>query len=151
MDDPAIRTREAFTVVGLGYRGTNDDGEISALWERVGEYADEFAALATTDEWYGVCVGVDESDGTVTYVAGVAVDEGATVPDGMESVDVPTNEYAVFSVTLADLATDLDDIYEEWLPDAAYRRADGPEFERYGNTFDGTPDDEFDYFLPIEE
>ncbi|MFC5972177.1 GyrI-like domain-containing protein [Halomarina salina] len=151
MDEPAMRSRDAFTVVGLGYRGANEDGEISALWARVTDYTDEFAALATGDEWYGVCTEVDESSGTVSYVAGVAAGPDATVPAEMEAADVPANEYAVFPVTLADLESDLDAIYGEWLPEAAYRRADGPEFECYGSAFDGTPESEFEYFLPVVE
>ncbi|WP_313694097.1 GyrI-like domain-containing protein [Halorarum halobium] len=149
MDDPAIESKDAFTVVGHQYEGAVEDGEIGELWDALDGWTGEFAALADAEEFFGVCTAFEESSGRVTYLAGVAADADAEVPDGMASVDLPARRYAVFSITLADLRARIDEIHGEWLPGAAYDRAEGPEFERYGEGYDGEPDTEFEYLVPV--
>jgi len=49
-------------------------------------------------------------------------------------------EYVYFRYPLPDtvarLHTTLFTIFNKWLPESDYKLADGPEFERYGETFD---------------
>lgn len=149
MHEPTFESKDAFTVLGLPYHGSNEDGQIPALWDVFGDREEEFQSLATAAECYGVCTSVDAEDGTIEYVAGVPADEDATIPEGMVAVDLPAAEYAVFTTTLADLGGDIDAFYEEWLPNAACERADGAEFERYDSGFDGSQDAELEYFVPV--
>ncbi|WP_158056906.1 GyrI-like domain-containing protein [Halorussus halophilus] len=152
MLDPRFTQRDGLTVVGLHYRGTNEDDEISNLWEQTDAHADEFADLARSEEWFGLCFDFDHESGAFSYVAGVETESEAIAPSEMERVDVPGGEYAVFTTTLDTVGETTDEIYREWLPSSGYERADGPEVERYGESFD--PEDansEFEIFVPVEE
>lgn len=148
--DPAFERREAFSVAGLHYRGRNADGEVTALWSDVDEYDEAFESLAGPEpEWFGVCSDFDEDTGQFSYLAGVAVDDDVAIPDEFARVDVPTNEYAVFTLTLDGIANQVDAVHSEWFPSSPSRRASGPEFERYDADFDGESETPFDYFVPV--
>ncbi|WP_458205646.1 GyrI-like domain-containing protein [Haladaptatus sp. NG-SE-30] len=152
MNTPEFESREPFTVVGLNYRGPNENDEIPQLWEAYGKRIHEFLDLALSNETLGVCYDHDDETGELGYVAGVVTDSDATIPEGMTAITVPEQTYAIFTTTLDTLEATIDEIYEQWLPASEYRRTDGPEFERYGSEFD--PDDpasKFDYFVPVAE
>ncbi|WP_435154856.1 GyrI-like domain-containing protein [Haladaptatus sp. DFWS20] len=150
MVSPKYETRGTFTVAGLKYRGGNENDEVSQLWDSYGERMDEIHALAITDEAFGVCYEHDHDNGTFSYIAGVAVGSDREIPAEMDTVSVPEQTYAVFTATLDSLGETIDTIYDQWFPASEYRRADGPEFERYGREFDSdSPDSEFEYFVPV--
>jgi len=151
MPDPPIVERESFTVVGLSYHGTNQEGEISALWEQTADYEDALGSLALDDDAYGVSYGGDPETGEFDYVAGVRADPDADVPDDMEAVSMPAATYAVFTTTLSDIQETMAWVHGEWLPDSGYEMALGPEFERYDSAFDPRdPDADFEIFVPID-
>ncbi len=151
MVPPSFESRDAFTVAGLHYHGANANDEIPQLWESYGTRMDEFSDLAVSDETFGVCYEQDYENGTFDYVAGVEVDSNTDVPSDLETVELPEQEYAVFTTSLNTLDERIDEIYEEWLPASEYRRAQGPEFERYSEVFDpDDPDSVFAYFVPVE-
>lgn len=151
MLDPRFTQRDSFAVVGLHYRGQNENEEISKLWEETDAHASEFEALARSEEWFGLCFDFDHESGEFSYVAGVEADPEAAISEDMERVDVPGGEYAVFTTTLDTVGETTDEIYREWLPSSGYERADGPEVERYGESFDAADNSEFEIFVPVEE
>jgi len=149
--EPRIVSKRAFTVAGLKYHGKNENGEVKEMWQSMGPRWGEFRNVADQEIAYGVMDNVDIESGTFAYTAGVSVHEGAVVPAGMSTVRVPEQTYAVFAATLPTLMDAFHRAYEQWLPASDYRRACGPEFERYGEAFDpGNPESEMEIWIPIE-
>lgn len=148
--EPKIVTKPAFTVVGMKYRGKNENNEIPHMWNefnpRIGEIKHK------PEQWvaYGVC-GESEEDGTFEYVAGVDVEMVKDVPQGMVSWEVPEQKYVVFDCTLPTIGEAYKYAFETWLPQSGYQRAGSPDFELYDERFD--PNDvensEMYIYIPI--
>lgn len=135
---PEIKSKPAFTVVGMKYRGKNENNEIPQLWGtfrfKIGEIKNRVGPA------YGICDNHDEKTGEFDYIAGIEVDNPPNIPDGMFSFTIPEKTYAVFTCTLPTLFETFQRAYKEWLPQSGFKRADGPEFELYDVTFE--PGDE---------
>ena len=100
--EPKIVSKPAFTVVGMKYRGKNENGEIPQMWGAFMSRAVEVLNKADPHVCYGVCGNMDAS-GAFDYVAGFEVSSDAEVPDGMVSWAIPESKYAVFTCTLPTL------------------------------------------------
>lgn len=89
------------------------------------------------DGWFDdVGCSVYGADGTQTYITGVWTDKPG--PAGTATVTIPAGLYAVFVTPPADAYTFVETIhkswaaaYGHWLPNSAYARAPGPEYECY--------------------
>jgi predicted transcriptional regulator YdeE len=72
LSEPRIVEKEAFTIVGLHYRGKNENKEAHYLWDkflpREGEIKGRIPKLS-----YGVSDNFDEKTGEFDYIAGVEV------------------------------------------------------------------------------
>ena len=148
--EPKIVNRPAFTVIGLTVRAKGGSSEFPGLWEklipRVGEIQGRQGDVA-----YGVIDNFDEAAGEMDYTAGYGVDPSETPPEGMIKVNIPEQTYAVFDCTLPTLMDALDQAYGAWLPNAAYRKAQGPELEFYGEDFNPSdPDSPMSIYVPIK-
>lgn len=149
--DPEIVRESEHTVVGLTTRG-GADADFGALWNDVLERVEEFEAIATAEESYGVSYDYDPETGELSYLAGVPTDPDVDVPDEASTIDLPAGTYATFTTTLADIGETMEAIHGQWLPAADHERAAGPEFERYPPGFDPTDLDEtFEVYVPIVE
>jgi AraC family transcriptional regulator len=150
--EPKIITKPAFTVVGMHYRGRNEQNEIPQLWQALGPRSQEIENLAQTHAAYGIMYGYDESSGEFDYLAAMEVKTASNVPEGMISLEVPKQTYAVFTCTLPTIGQAFEHINHTWLPQSGYQRAGGPEFEYYDKRFDiQKPESEMDLYIPIEE
>jgi AraC family transcriptional regulator len=138
--EPKIVKKPAFRVVGMQHRGTIANDELPALWQALGRRWDDIQGVADDEYAYGLTVDMNMETREFEYVAGLAVEETADVPEGMVSVDVPGQTYASFTCTLPTLQAAYEQFYGEWLPSSGYRRAYGPELELYREGFE--PDDE---------
>jgi AraC family transcriptional regulator len=93
----------------------------------------------------------DESSGEFDYLAAMEVESVATIPEGMMSLEVPEQTYAILTCTLPTIRQAFDHIYHTWLPQSGYQRAPGPEFEYYDERFDiRNPDSEMDLYIPVQ-
>lgn len=134
--NPEIISREAFTVVGLKYRGENETGEdIPRLWGELAKVLEGIDNPLDPSAPCGVVDNYDEEIAAFDYVAGVIVNEPHHVPLGMTKWDIPEQTYAVFKCTSEHLDETYREIYEHWLPHSSYRRGEGPEFEQYSPGF----------------
>jgi AraC family transcriptional regulator len=150
--DPKIVSREAFQVVGMKYRGKNENREIPQLWQDYGARWKEIEDIVNPEVAYGVMDNYDESTGEFDYVAAMEVARVEAVPEGMASWDIPKQTYAVFPCTLASIRESYDAALKEWLPKSEYKHTGGPEFELYDEDFDPQDaDSEFYYYMPIKE
>lgn len=136
--EPEIKSRPAFTVVGMKYRGKNEKNEVPQLWDKFVPRMKEIKHVVGPA--YGVMDNYDEKSGEFDYVAGLEVDSTADILEGMVSMDVPEQAYAVFTCTLPTLFEAFQYVYKKWLPQSGYKRAEGPEFELYDENFN--PEDE---------
>ncbi len=146
---PQIVNKQDFKVVGLRFRGNHDGGEIKALWDQFRERMEELQAADAGDA-YGVMDNFDYEKGEYDYLAGLQVDTDEQAPEGMETWHVPAQNYAVFPTSVSSLM-DAYEASESWFPTSNYRRAPGPEFERYGKDDNpADPDSPLRLYIPVE-
>ena len=146
-----IVERGAFTVVGLKYRGKNENNEIPQLWRVLGLRTGEIENLADNTAAYGISANMDKESSEFDYIAGFEVSSTEGLPEGMVAFEVPGGRYAVFTTTLPKIGETFHNAYDTWLPQAGHRLTSGPEFELYDDQFDPQdPDSEFDLYIPIK-
>ena len=107
---------------------------IPAQWAR---FVDQIAKAPERigDNAYGVCE--FQSDCGFSYLSGVAVADGATLPAGWKDVQITARRYAVFSHRdhVSSIAGTIDCIWTKWVPDSGLKTAPAPFFERYTTDF----------------
>ena len=136
--EPKFEHRASFTLVGLYYRGKNENDEIPQLWPALMQRVGEIKNIANRHWCYGVEDDFDEKAGVFSYLAGFEVSSIEEMPEGMASWQVPEQNYAVFPCTMPTLRQTYQHIYRTWLPNSECSRAKGPEFEFYDENFDGS-------------
>ncbi len=146
-----ILAKPAFTVVGIKYRGKNENREIPQLWDqfipRLGEITHRAQPMAS----YGLIGNFDPSTGEVDYVAGLGVENVASMPKDMVCWHVPAGQYAVFTTKLSDnFQAFYHGIYTCWLPQSGYQHGGTPDFEYYDKHFKGGNEDPFYIYIPIK-
>ena len=151
MNKPTIVKKDGFMVVGLKYRGKNEQNEVPQLWQSLMPVANQIRHIVPHGAIYGIMDNYDETTGEFDYIAGFEVSQLANIPRGMVGVAVPARTYAVFEATLATLREAYNYAYQ-WLPMAAYESVPGPEFEMYDETFDPHDPDSLLYiYLPVKQ
>ena len=150
--DPQFKSLETFTVIGLLYRGKNENNEIPQLWGQLMPRYDEIPNKVNPQFAYGVEDNFDEKTGEFDYLAGYSVSPGTKPPEGMSSWDLAARTYAVFPCTLPTIRQAFDHIYQKWLPASGYARVPGPEFEFYDETFSpNIPESVMYLYVPVIE
>jgi predicted transcriptional regulator YdeE len=86
---------------------------------------------------FGVCTDMREG-GVFDYISGVALDTGAEVPEGYDTVTLPAGRYAVFTHSghISKLPQTIEAAWTKWLPNSGHEAAPAPCFERYTEEFD---------------
>jgi AraC family transcriptional regulator len=149
--EPKIVHREAFTVIGMHYRGKNENNEIPQLWQALGPRFQALENVANQQVAYGISANMDEKTKEFDYVAGFEVSDPEDIPEGMVRWEVPAAEYVVFTTTLPAIGDTFHQAYDNWLPQSGYQPTGGPEFELYDERFDPQdPDSKFDLYIPVE-
>jgi AraC family transcriptional regulator len=146
--EPQIVTKPAFDVIGMLYRGKNENNDISGVWDRFLPRVDEISAK--TGDAYGVC-GIVEPDGSFQYLAGFEVSKVTGLPDQMSHWAVPEQTYAVFPCTLQTIHDTYDHAYQDWLPQSDYQQIDGPDFEYYPPEFSAETGEGMYIYIPIKK
>ncbi len=150
--EPKIISKPAFTLVGMKYHGQNKHNEIPRLWDKFMRHTAEIAGVVNRDRCYGACGPMDAETGAFDYLAACEVAGETAVPANMERWKIPANAYAVFTCTLPTIHVTFDHIYGQWLPQSPYKRAPGPEFELYDETFDpNDPHSPLYLYIPVQK
>ena len=86
--------------------------------------------------------------------ASVAVSDFDMVPDGMETLILNENLYAVFNYKgdQSSVSAFFNQIYTEWLPTSGYELGTHPQFEILGEKYkNNDPDSEEEIWIPIKK
>ena len=150
--EPKIVERDAFNLVGLLYRGKNENQEIPQLWGQFGPKSRAINYKQNIGVSYGAMGNYDKSSGEFDYVAAIEVERIDDLPEGMVGWEIPAQTYAVFPCTLPKIREAYDFAFHRWLPESSHEHSGGIAFEIYGESFnpqDGSS--EFYYYMPIKE
>ena len=148
--EPKIVHLPAFTVVGMQYRGKNEQNEIPQMWGRFVPRIGEIQHRADNGATYGVMYGYDEASGAFDYVASLQVTQAADLPAGMVAVEVPAALYAVVDCTLPVIGQTYQQL-QAWIAESEHARAGTPDFELYPPSFNpGDPNSIMSIYIPIE-
>jgi AraC family transcriptional regulator len=149
--EPRIVSKPGFMVVGVKYRGKNENQEIPDLWSEFGARFNDFKHRTEEETAYGVMDNFDHASGEFDYVAAVSISSTEDQPRDLTLWDIPAQTYAVFATTLPKVKETFDAIYGGWLPESDYQRPPGPEFELYDEGFDPKdPESQFDIYIPVK-
>ncbi|SCY73011.1 GyrI-like domain-containing protein [Alkaliphilus peptidifermentans] len=151
---PEIIEKEGFTLVGVMYEGKNQNNEIITLWDNFIMRLKEIKnRIGSSRYGYDTWTEKINETGEFIYVAGVEVEDDSDVPEGMVSIKIPSNRYAVFTIdsVLEDVHKTVGEIFSKWLPKAGLKVADNYDFEYYNENF--KPDDhnsKIYFYVPIK-
>jgi predicted transcriptional regulator YdeE len=146
-----VLEKEAFTVLGLKYRGKNENQEIPQLWGELTARTHEITNMVPEHVVYGVCANMDKETGEFDYIAGYRVTGADKVPGGMVAYEVPAGRFAVFTTTLPEIGDTFTNAYDVWLPEAGLEPSGELDIELYDERFDPQdPDSVFDILVAIK-
>jgi len=146
-----IMSGDGFVVIGLLYRGRNENREVPALWGQLMPRMGEIEGIADAGVFYGVMGNYDMATGEFDYVAGAEVLPDTPVPEAMVRWEVPPGTYAVVTFPFRAIMDAIHYAHQVWLPESGYRHTGGPEYEYYPLSFE--PDDpkaEMQFYMPVE-
>lgn len=149
--DPKIIQKDGFTVVGMKVRcKTGETSDIPQLWGQLMGRMQEIPNLVQDGNSYGVMHNYDEETEAWDYVAAFAVTDAEDVPEGMVSLEISAQTYAVFPCTMPTIEETYETIYHTWLPQSEYKHAPAPEFELYPPTYNPEVESsEFQIYIPV--
>jgi predicted transcriptional regulator YdeE len=87
------------------------------------------------------------------YLTGVQVGEGAQIPSGFSSVDLPASRYAVFThnAPVSEMPKAFETIWSEWVPECGLPVSRGACFEKYSEEFNpNTGMGGMEIWIPLE-
>ena len=160
--EPVIEQRPAMSLLGISTQipspfSSNDSycHLLEHSWQQLLQRLDDIPGRRP-DTFLGLTVSpsglfIEE---TLTYLAAVPLRSAAdTVPDGMMRFELPPQQVAVFRVSAVDSDTvnkTIDCIYGSWLPNSAYRRAAGHDYEWFEQVQDfRSPPSASCYVIPV--
>lgn len=141
--EPKLTTRDVFTATGIEVRTDNAremnpaTGQIAGLWQRF--FQENIPGNIPGKQPAGVPLGIYtdyESDhtGRYTLIAGVAVTQAGSTPQGMRSVTIPAGKYLVFTATgpMPQAVFEIwGQIWKYFSAESKYQRAYSTDFEEY--------------------
>jgi len=155
-----VKSHSEMLIVGLGYHGKNQAGEIPQLWGQLMAWADEirnrdFSVRAA----YGISIMGPEYEETMIfdYIAGFPVEDGEDeLPEGLKQFTIPDMQYAAITCpNLKSIGKAYDAIYR-WIEQSIEFVVDLSKgnfnFELYGEEF--MPDqgsEKFYIYVPIKK
>jgi AraC family transcriptional regulator len=150
---PSIEMGKLLLVAGLGGRYTFESSKnIPALWQRFGPHLGHVPGqVRAKGVTFGVSYNMDDSG--FDYMAGVEVSDFDKLPAEFARLRIAPQRYAVFTHRehISSMRSVIMTIWRRWLPESEYEAADAPNFERYGEEFDGrTGLGGFQLWIPIK-
>jgi AraC family transcriptional regulator len=156
---PEIKTLPETLLVGMQQRMSITFDQTLPLWQSFMPRLMEIKKLASPDlfsvEVYPDADYFKAFDPNKDFIkwAAASVQEAENCPIGMDRLLIPEGEYAVFPyVGKASKAFETYQyIYEEWIPNSAYKLDDRPHFAIMGANYKGEADDsEEEIWIPVK-
>lgn len=147
--EPRFESLPAFVVVGALHRGAPGNGEIPGLWQANGQRLSQLPS-PQQGHFYGICDNFDMANNVFDYVAGVAFDPEAEVPEGYVRWEVPAQDYVVFGTPVGNIRDAYHYIHSTWFPSSGKTHSGGAELEHYGPDFDEDPTMPLTIWIPIQ-
>ena len=119
--EPRIVSREAFTVMGVVGHFQSAAENFGPLWQEYMTFHEQIEPLSAGEGHYGVYLGADHSQ-PIDYLAGMAVQDTASAPEGVEVREVPAALYAVFECLFQAIGPTYGYIWGEWLQSSPYQQ-----------------------------
>ena len=149
--------RKAFQVIGVELNTTTQDetdfNEIPQFWNTV--LQEERISCIPNKRYQGTVLGVSmdfDKDGSFTYIIGAEVTHIDIVPQGMVYRTIPSSTYAMFTAK-GQIPVSIQQtsryIYQQWLPNSAYRRTTTAEYELYDERCKRGENAEVDIYIPV--
>jgi predicted transcriptional regulator YdeE len=116
--DPRFVEKPAFIIAGVTAVGQPAQLNYGEIWEKRYMPLDPaLKPLSLDGGYYGATFA---EDGAYVYLAGMAVKDGAWLPEGAEIRPVPAARHAVFDCAMDAIGPTWKEAYEAWLPSSAY-------------------------------
>lgn len=159
--EPQILERPALNVVGLTCPipspFTQPESHCDTMYPTWMELLQRSAEIphAFHDTFLGMSISESGNftEDELTFLAGIPVDALEALPEGMSHFQFPAQRVACFDVAVLDSDTvskTMDYIYGYWLPNSAYQRAQGHDYEYFVNVQHfQAPEMGSQYILPI--
>lgn len=153
LQPPRFENGKTLLIAGLSERYNSEtSASIPAQWQKFVPHLNHIPGQVGRAT-YGVLCNSDDA-GNTEYVTGVEVSDFARVPAEFSRLRIPEHRYAVFTHPdhVSTIRRVWFTIFNKWLPASGYRLAEAPEFERYGDEFDGaTGNGGFEIWVPIKQ
>jgi len=156
--EPRIETINRIQLIGIRLNMSFANNQTAALWQRFMPRRKEITN-ATSSELYSVEIYRDP--GFFQHFnparefekwAAVQVRGFDTLPEGMESLTLPSGEYAVFHYRgkPSEAKGTYQYIYGQWIPNSPYALDDRPHFALMGEKYKGEhPESEEELWIPV--
>jgi AraC family transcriptional regulator len=150
-----LNSRGAFRAAGMKSRFDRDSMHaIPALWDQLMPHLPVAGSKGGT---MGLCLSAEPNLAGFDYMAGVELEDGAADPQGLETVEVPAQAYAVWRLIVngdalhPQMQAALRDIWGRRLKDAGLKPSGGPDFELYPPYFNGSKAGQWvEFWIPVE-
>jgi AraC family transcriptional regulator len=152
-----IIVKQGFSVVGFAKNGLRQQSEdkqlVSVLWEKIEQRKQEIQNAVDEDTITGICLPPKSTH--YFYIAGVEVQHGRHIPEGMSVHTFPTYTYIRYKHKgpASSLTHTYEKIWKDWLPASGYSPIEeGPELEmvRSRHSIHPNEDYEVDIYIPIK-
>ena len=137
LEPPRFVNGKPLLITGLTERYTGESSAgIPAQWQRFLPHFNHIPGQIGKVA-YGVTYNADD-EGHMDYLSGVEVPDFSRVPPEFARLRIPEQRYVVFSYPghISGIRRLWAAIWTSWFPTSGHEPADGPNFERYGETFD---------------
>ena len=137
LDPPRIEEGRTLLIAGLSERYTSEtSANIPAQWQKFAPHLSRIPGQVGRVA-YGVLCNPDDH-GNIEYISGVEVSDFAKIPADWSRIRIPKHKYAVFTHRehISTIRRTWFTIYQ-WMPASGMKAGEAPEFERYGESFDG--------------
>ncbi|GGC93567.1 hypothetical protein GCM10011508_21010 [Flavobacterium lutivivi] len=154
--NPTIKTFPKTKFIGKKLSFTYADYRAFELWSSFMPRRKEIQN-AIGSELYNIQINPDNFDfqPNTPFVkwAAVAVSSFENIHDGMETLEIQENLYAVFNYkgNQANVAAFFNSIYTEWLPNSDYELGNHPQFEILGEIYkNNDSNSEEEIWIPVK-
>jgi predicted transcriptional regulator YdeE len=146
----ALRTRTAFTVMGMQDKGIDTSKFIPKLWERFLKRSDEIEEKIKSKAIYGISYNKNKSTKEFSYLVAYEIQPEIEIPEGMITYTMPELTYVEVKCTLPTL-TEAWNFASKWIKENGYKDNSSSfgEYEVYPEEFEDEKNDPMFIYVPV--